>query len=1773
MKKLNFYLIAFFSMMLVLNASAQTAYNPFTQNIHFAPEPVASGFECGSTPSVVFTQGLTTSADATLWQTNPLIVSVCLSGFTFNGPASSVVSGTYASNFDWAFLPGSPNCIVGTQNQTLFGTGGNPIFPNPLSSGTMILSLKVPESSPVGTVLSVDVSLQVPSYMSFFNSVPDDNEFVQTQTFCNCYALTDPGTIGVNQSFCASGDPLPFTVVSAPGGGSGSTIVYQWQELIGGLWTDIAGATSSVFDAPFTTTTRQYRRNAKRSACGTWLNSNVLEITINALPIANAGSNQTTTCTTVSQTIGTVAISGNSYSWSPASGLSATNVAQPVANPIATTTYTVTVTGTNGCTSTSAVTVTVDKAPPVANAGANKTTTCSIPSVSIGTAAIVGNTYSWSPASGLSNAAIAQPTANPATTTTYTVTVTGTNGCTSTSTVTVTVDKASPVANAGSNQTTTCTTVSQTIGTVAISGNSYSWSPAAGLSATNVAQPVANPIATTTYTVTVTGANGCTATATVTVTVDKAPPVANAGANKTTTCSIPSVSIGTAAIVGNTYSWSPASGLSNAAIAQPTANPATTTTYTVTVTGTNGCTSTSTVTVTVDKASPVANAGSNQTTTCTTVSQTIGTVAISGNSYSWSPAAGLSATNVAQPVANPIATTTYTVTVTGANGCTATATVTVTVDKAPPVANAGSNQTTTCTVPSVTIGTTAITGNTYSWLPTAGLNNAAIAQPTANPAATTTYTVTVTGANGCTSTSTATVTVNKSSPVANAGSNQTTTCTTVSQAIGTVAISGNSYSWSPAAGLSATNVAQPVANPIATTTYTVTVTGANGCTATATVTVTVDKAPPVANAGSNQTTTCTVPSVTIGTTAITGNTYSWLPTAGLNNAAIAQPTANPAATTTYTVTVTGANGCTSTSTATVTVNKSSPVANAGSNQTTTCTTVSQTIGTVAISGNSYSWSPAAGLSATNVAQPVANPIATTTYTVTVTGANGCTATATVTVTVDKAPPVANAGANKTTTCSIPSVSIGTAAIVGNTYSWSPASGLSNAAIAQPTANPATTTTYTVTVTGTNGCTSTSTVTVTVDKASPVANAGSNQTTTCTTVSQTIGTVAISGNSYSWSPASGLSATNVAQPVANPIATTTYTVTVTGANGCTATATVTVTVDKAPPVANAGANKTTTCSIPSVSIGTAAIVGNTYSWSPASGLSNAAIAQPTANPATTTTYTVTVTGTNGCTSTSTLTVTVDKASPVANAGPNKTTTCTTVSQTIGTVAVSGNSYSWSPAAGLSATNIAQPVANPIATTTYTVTVTGTNGCTATATVTVTVNKTSPVVDAGSDKTTSCITPSVAIGTPAISGNTYLWVPASGLSATNIAQPVANPIATTVYTVTVTGTNGCTSTGTVTITVDKAPPVANAGSNQTTTCTTTSVTIGTVNISGNGYSWSPASGLSATNIAQPVANPIATTTYTVTVTGTNGCTATATVTVTVDKTSPVADAGGDKFLNCANPSAVIGSPAIIGNSYAWLPSTGLSSASIAQPTAAPAATTTYTVTVTGSNGCTSTDVVVVNINDSLPPFGTLYVCPGNTINLTSIEPAGYIGGVWTTSTGGSLSSTNVGAGTYNYTFTNGICVSTGSVTIILNIPDYTPTLAIAPSAITGISNVRVIATISEIENRVSCSDIYIFVPRLEPRFTFTYLPTATIVGGVAVNNSDWQLFTSNPNFYVWKYIGTAPFPAGGTSKFGYIGPYDPNNTDGVTGFSVQVFQGSGGEINFTNNTDSEILLYFR
>ena len=222
-----------------------------------------------------------------------------------------------------------------------------------------------------------------------------------------------------------------------------------------------------------------------------------------------------------------------------------------------------------------------------------------------------------------------------------------------------------------------------------------------------------------------------------------------------------------------------------------------------------------------------------------------------------------------------------------------------------------------------------------------------------------------------------------------------------------------------------------------------------------------------------------------------------------------------------------------------------------------------------------------------------------------------------------------------------------------------------------------------------------------------------------------------------------------------------------------------------------------------------------------------------------------------------------------------------------------------------------------------------------------------------------------------------------------------------------------------------------------------------------------------------------------------------------------------------------------------------------------------------------------------FTPVPVCAGTTVDLTSLEPAEFGGGIWTDSVTNQTvaNPTAVTSGTYTYTFTSGDCSASGNIKLNDNVPDYTPTIQISPGTIVysdtitpgGDSTVNVLIRVTELQNFEACSDLYIIVPKLLPRYYFTWEPNRTSLPGFGetLENLNWQFFpNANPNFYIWKYIGTGGlYPALGDSYLGYTGFYNPNNTDGKSTFSVQIFQGSGGETNQNNNTSSTVLVYFR
>lgn len=801
-------------------------------------------------------------------------------------------------------------------------------------------------------------------------------------------ALTTAGAISLNNNIITIASKPTASVISA----SGATIFCAGNSVtlsgnVGGIWS----STESVPAITVNTSGDYFVTNAN-AFCST--TSNHINVTVNPLPLATTGSN-TSICNGNNLTLGTASIAGHSYSWTPATGLSSAIIANPIANPTVTTTYTLTETITaTGCEKTNSVIVTVDNLLTASTISANGPTTfCGDDNVIL--SGSTGGTWSNS----LSTSSISVNTGGD-------YFVTNTNACNTVTSNHIIVTVNPQAAAQTGNDISICKGNSVTLGAASIAGHSYYWTPTTGLSAATIANPVASPTSTAVYSLTETIiATGCNKTNAVAVTVNELP-LATTGSDATI-CN--SIALGTASIAGHTYSWTPTLGLSSTTIANPIASPSATTTYTLTETITaTGCQKTNSVVITVNEL-PLAATGSD-VTFCNGNNVTLGASSIPGNTYLWTPATGLNSAVMANPIANPSITTVYTLTETiTLTGCQQAHSVTITVNQLP-LATTGNNVT-ICNGNSITLGSTSISGHTYSWAPIVGLSSASMSDPIASPLETTTFTLTENiTATGCEQINWVTVTVDPI-PTAAAGSNAAI-CNGNSVTLGAAAIVGNTYSWTPTTGLSLATVSNPVASPSSTTAYAVTETiTSTGCFLINYVDVTVNPLP-LAVTGSN-TAICSGSSVTLGAATISGNTYSWIPIAGLSSETNAEPFASPIETTTYTLTETvTSTGCEQTNSVTVTVNPlpaATTINNVG-----ICSGDNVAIGGASTSGSTYSWTPITELNSTTISNPVASPSVTRIYTLTETDIlTGCQNSNSISVLVDEAPAIITQPANQT----------------------------------------------------------------------------------------------------------------------------------------------------------------------------------------------------------------------------------------------------------------------------------------------------------------------------------------------------------------------------------------------------------------------------------------------------------------------------------------------------------------------------------------------------------------------------------------------------------------------------------------------------------------------------------------------------------------------------------------------------------------------------------------
>ncbi|MBI1225950.1 MAG: HYR domain-containing protein, partial [Bacteroidetes bacterium] len=1331
-------------------------------------------------------------------------------------------------------------------------------------------------------------------------------------------------------------------------------------------------------------------------------------VAVSSMLMVNAGSD-VTICSGSSTQLNATASGANgiAYAWTPTTGLSDANIANPVASPASTTAYTVTASA-NGCSATDQVTVTVAPAPTATITAANAV--CQGNNISLSeTGGSPGVTWAWSGPNGFSST-LQNPTitnASPLNAGQYSVAVSNGSGCSATASATVAVNSL-PTANAGADVSICAGSTAQLQAT---GGTGYAWSPAASLNNATIANPIASPTATTTYTVTVTDGNNCTATDTVVVTVTPQPTIsgvlADCDANLTTY---------TIELTSNASQLTASAGIvtNNGGGAWTVSDIQVGTNVTLAATAAGGCTAMQQVTSpncncpALAAPSPSGNADVEH---CEGLANpAFGVTVGSGETADWydSPSGGnLLASGVLDftPLQNtPGVYNFYVETKVIANGCTSLVrthfTLTILQN---PTADAGSDAN-ICTGVSVQLdgsGSSSANGAlSYAWSPAASLNDPMLVNPTATPGAATTYTLTVTDPKGCMDDASVNVNISTVNPPL-AGANQAICAGATIPALIVSLNGGETADWYSAA-TGGVLLAQGTASYTPTaagTFYVETRLLAGGCTSTSRtpISLTINSLP-MANATAGSP-VCAGGSVQLDASSSLGLAplnFVWS-----NGAVIANPVVSPANTTNYTVTVTDGNGCSATAQTTAIVNANPTL----------------TLGSLACDVNLINYSFSVTLGGVDQLTSTAGTVtgAGTSYTVTapsgqnlqLTATNsftGCASQQVVTGLVCGCPTIlAPVSSGDKTICEgAPTPALSVTVGANETADWfTQAAGGVAAATGTTSFTPNQTApgiyTYFVETRYTlnSGClSSTRTPIQLIINALPTANAG-NDAAICASETTTLsGSGTGAGSlSYAWSPAILLTNANTATPdfTAASAGLQPFTLTVTDGNGCSATDNVTLDVADKPSLAinspacnglSYSVSFTTNADQVAASVGTVTGGAGAFTVTDIPSLTDVSIT--VTNSTTGCSQGQTVAGIS-CSCAGLVAVPISGGNQVVCAGA----TIPALTVTVGV----GETANWydAPTGGTLLTANMTSYTPPVAGTYYAEAVNTAIGCVSDLRmpVVLTINPLPTATITPSGATTFCEGNSVDL--TASGGTGFSW--SSGETTATISAA-----ATDIYIVTVTGAGGCTATASSNVTVNPTPAATISGDADLCLGENSVLTAS----GGTGYSWS--TGVSSQTITISAA---ADAVYAVTVTGTGGCTATASVNVAVHAL-PVADAGAD-LVFCTNTNGALldasGSSGVGILNFEWSPSAGLSATDIVNPVASPTVDATYVLTVTDGNGCTSTDEVSVSLHDA--PMSVLStnspICMNEDLELE--ETGGEaIAWLWTVPSGSTFASQN-------------------------------------------------------------------------------------------------------------------------------------------------------------------------
>jgi gliding motility-associated-like protein len=313
---------------------------------------------------------------------------------------------------------------------------------------------------------------------------------------------------------------------------------------------------------------------------------------------------------------------------------------------------------------------------------------------------------------------------------------------------------------------------------------------------------------------------------------------------------------------------------------------------------------------------------------------------------------------------------------------------------------------------------------------------------------------------------------------------------------------------------------------------------------------------------------------------------------------------------------------------------------------------------------------------------------------------------------------------------------------------------------------------------------------------------------------------------------------------------------------------------------------------------------------------------------------------------------------------------------------------------------------------------------------------------------------------------------------------------------------------------------------TICLGQEINIDTTIPSGISYSWSPTTGVSDANIANPDFSPTETTDYTATITDNCGELTNYTVTITVSSIS--------------TPTFTQIDPICSGETLSDLPTTSTNGISGTwSPAINNTATTTYTFTP-GAGECSTDPVQMTVIVNAIitPTFSQVSaICAGETLSDLPTTSTNGISGTW------SPGMNNTSTTTYTFTPDAGECsTDPAQMTVIVNAiitPTFTQVGAIcngeALSDLPTLSNNNVLGTWLPAINNTSTTT-YTFTPDASETCAVSQSMTIT------VNPVITPIFTQVDAIFIGEVLSNLPT----TSNNGITGTWSPviNNTATTT-----------------------------